>query len=194
MEGTEIRPGKGEKGILWEVVYKVESDERCQPLAFALGFRSKLPACVLLQPVRALLTSLTLIVATTFFFFFPLGNVFHLLRTKIFFFRANKFKKNPLHVCVCGKDKNFLLSRASFFSGLWQFPVHFLPSSQGLFSTVLSHQRHEALCFAPGSFFKAPWECCGRLLGANLECSSRISLGLYSLGCCRLFLSVSLVS
>lgn len=69
MERTKTRPRKREKGILWEVVYKVESAERCRPLAFAIRVRSKLPPFVLLQPVRALLTYLTLVLATTLFFF-----------------------------------------------------------------------------------------------------------------------------
>lgn len=62
MEGTKIRPQERVIGILWEVIYRVEIDERCWPLAFAPGFSSKLPSFVLLQSARYLLTSLTSVV------------------------------------------------------------------------------------------------------------------------------------
>lgn len=80
MEGTKIRPQEREIGILWEVIYRVEIDERYWPLAFAPGFRSKLPSFVLLQSARYLLTSLTLAVADTSFSF-QMGNGFLLLGT-----------------------------------------------------------------------------------------------------------------
>lgn len=114
--------------------------------------------------------------------FFPLGNGFSLLRSKIFSFVTSKLKKKnkTLYICVWKRQKLFCCPHFSLGYGNSQSTSLLL--LRGYLELVLSHQRHkEACCFAPGSFFKAPRECCGRLLGTNLECSSQIPLGAFFL-------------
>lgn len=88
--------------------------------------------------------------------FFPLGNGFSLLRSKIFSFVTSKLKKKKPIVYMCvEKTKTFLLS--SFFSGLWQFPVHFPPSSQGLSRTcVKPSETQRSMLFCPRFLLQSP--------------------------------------
>lgn len=129
-------------------------------------------------------------------FFFSLWAMFSLFWELKYSFLEQTNSKKPIACVHVWKGQYLFCCPGPHFSlGCGNSQSISLLLLRGCLALVLSHHRHEeALSFAPGSFFKAPRECCGRLLGTNLECSSQISLGLFSLGCCRLFLSVSLVS
>jgi len=108
------------------------------------------------------------------FIFFPLGNDFPLLGTKILSSGADKFQKKILWGCVWGKDKEIFVIHGHNFSLDYG-------NSQSFSLLVLRNYPHLALncqrgagawCFAPGFFFKAPESIVGDL--HILFCSSLI--------------------